>query len=203
MDHFYNTHRSLVRWLSIALGSPPWTLALEPKDVEGREAPTGYVIPTDTPRPRRPPTPSPRGAQGDVDWSAPFSAYLVPDGAGSRRAAMELASGVARAFVHGVARDEGDPPELVSYGGPERLPLWDYTGVAETGPADTRRPPDEIYGYVWADPYGAAPRQDPDDGTWSVYVTCTLSWRSGGRLAPPAPIAAGMTPDFEGEGALP
>lgn len=195
-DGFNDAHRSLTRWLAFALGSPPWRLALEPKDVENRPLPSGYVIPTDAPRARRPRTTIP---QGDVDWSAPFAAYLVPATDGSRNAAILLASGVTRAFAHGVVVQQGSPPVATSIGGPERIPLWNYDGVPSEGSAAQRRPPANAYGYAWADPYAAEPRQDPDDGTWSVLMTCTLAWRAGGRVHAGEQIAAGMPPHWVGE----
>lgn len=188
-------HRSLRRYVSQALGSPPWTVRTERQPVED-DARNVCVV--------EPASPSSQGKhrvsipQGNLEKMMAFSAMAYPElgdtAADSRLAAQLVADLLEQAFAIGLVEGKGE--EQRNIGGPFRLPVYDFAGVPVKG-AERGAAGDE-YGFAWVDDLTVRPLQDPIDYLrFTVVCDVRLSWEQGGRLLPGAPAAGSMSGTFE------
>lgn len=184
--------RSLRRYVSLALGSPPWTVRTERQPVRDDERPVAVCEPASgvtTGRARR------SIPQGDVDKLQAFSTMAYPAMAdtarGSRLAATECAQLLDDAFTFGLVDEETG----VDIGGPLMLPVFDFEDVPVEGP--DRAGPAEPYGFARVDDLTVRPVQDAVDHLrYTVACDVRLSWSQGGRLRPDAPVVGSMPGTF-------
>lgn len=183
-----NVHRSVRRWVALLLPSPPWTLRLEDA-MEARpddDRPYGIVQPVtnvDTVFARA------TIPQGDVRRQTTMSITLYPGLTAvdsgdvlSRREARLQATQLAQLLLDGLevgVLDASVTPNR-QYGGPLKLPLWEYAGIPVTGAG--RAGPVLPYGSVDVENPTARPIPDDDEGRrWTVQVSFRAQWWAAGR----------------------
>lgn len=186
-------HRSLRRFLMNALGSPPWVIRTQREPVRDEERPVALVevaTPTGPGRPARVSIP-----QGSVERIQTFALVLYPalgdTAAGARLAAAQLAQRLEDAIGVGLNTDAG-----VLLSAPERIPVYDFAGVAVVGAA--RAGPAGAYGWLWVEDFPVRAVQDPDDPLrWTVTCALRVSWEQAGRVRPAAPPVGTMPRTFD------
>lgn len=187
--------RSLRRYVSLALGSPPWTVRTERQNVADDERPVAVVEPS---TPITTPAAHARAGhmnQGDVQKMQGFSVMAYVAIAQTARESRLAAAGAGEllddAFTVGLVDAATDAP----IGAPFRVPVFDFAGVPVAGGG--RAGPEAPYMYAWVEDLSTRPVQDPIDPV-RFTVTCDLrlSWWRGGRIPPAAPIAQQMPGTF-------
>lgn len=190
--------RSLRRYVSLLLGSPPWTVRIQRTRVSDDERPVAIIEesgPLTTPHSRA-------GTinQGDVQKQQTYTIVCYPalsaTAGESREVAGTLRSLLDAGFSRGLVDDSTAPPTNI--GAPWRFPLYDFAGVPVTGIG--RRGPSMPYGYANVDDFNVRPVQDAmDELRFTVLATARVSWWQGGRVPPTGPTVrqGGVTGTFE------
>lgn len=181
--------RSLRRYVSLTLGSPPWTVRLQRTAVADDERPVAVLEPgvLTTPFARR------AVNQGDVQKQQTFTVVCYPTLGATAAAAAEIARAVAGQLDAGVSRglvtDTG-----VNIGAPFRLPVYAFGGVPVTGAS--RQGPTVPYMHANVDQsFSVRPIQDAmDELRYTVVATLRVAWWQGGRIPPTAPTATRLIP---------
>lgn len=186
-------HRSLRRYVSQALGSPPWRVRVVRQNVTNDDRPVAVVEPASTATVVAARATIP---QGDVTKAQSYSVMAYPElgdtAAESGQIATQVAQLLLDAFQLGLVDEEG-----AFIGAPERLPVYDFAGVAVVGPIEERIGPDEPYGYLWIDDIAVRPLQDAEDPLrFTVACDLRLSWQSAGRERPAAPMVGSLSGSF-------
>lgn len=189
--------RSLRRYVSLMLGSPPWTVRIQRTRVADDERPVAVVeqsAPLTTPRSR-----AGGIAQGDVQKAATYTVVCYPGpiaatAADARLQAGEVASLLDAGFTRGLVTDDVPPKNV---GAPWRVPVYDFAGVPVSG-ANRAGPADPyMYANVGAG-FNVRPIQDAlDELRFTVAATLPLTWWQGGRIRPTGPIAQRLLPTVE------
>lgn len=191
-------YRSLRRYVSLVLRSPPWTVRLHRARVADDERPVAVLEPglLGTPQARE-------GGfdQGDVQKSQTITVMMYPAVQDTASASAELARQITNlmdaGFSRGLVTDDVPPKNI---GGPYRLPVYDFAGVPLEG--EDRAGPDDPYMHARVLRAGFTVRaiQDPlDELRYSIAATIPLTWWMGGRIPPTAPIAVGVPGAWGGE----
>lgn len=185
------------RYVSLMLGSPPWTARVGRVRASDDERPVVIVDPAS-------PTTtlfSRAGglSQGDVQLGRTLSVVAYPElGATAQEAtiaAEEIAELLQAGFERGLVT--GDVPP-VNIGGPWRVPVYDYAGVPVTG--QNRGGPAEPYMHANVTVAGFNVRavQDAmDELRYTVVAAVPLAWWRGGRIPSVGPIATGVTGTYQ------
>lgn len=185
--------RSLRRYVSQALTSPPWTVRAQRTRVADDDRPVAVVedsSPLTTPRSR-----AGMINQGDVQKMQAFAVMCYPvladTAAGSALEARTVAYLLDAAFSRGLINDD-DPDDVKNIGAPWRVPIYDFAGVPITGAS--RAGPDDPYMYANVDStFSVRAIQDPlDELRFTVAANLRVTWWAGGRIPPAAPIATRM-----------
>ena len=162
--------RSLKRYVSECL--PDWEVRLAEEQAAFRR-PCVLVGPAGAERWSGPAT--------RTDSVLPTSIHCYPEAGASPAEAMLGALGIAEALYQGFRVGIG-------YGGPMRVPLWDYDDVPLDQPAVSRLayPGDDNrwHGdYLRVAGLSVNRIRDPDDpNLYDVVADCRLGWSRGGRL---------------------
>lgn len=186
-------HRSLRRFLMNTLGAPPWVIRTQREPVRDEDRPVALVeaaTPTGPGRPARVSIP-----QGNVERVQTFALVLYPalmtTPAESRLEAEKVAQLLEDAISVGLVNTDGS--RLTA---PERIPVYDFEGVAVKGAA--RAGPAVAYGWLWVEDFPVRALQDPDDPLrWTVTCPLRVSWEQAGRAVPPAPTVGRMPRTFD------
>jgi hypothetical protein len=168
----------------------PWLIDLERAEVRDEDRPAG-VVEVGEVRLRAGRVSVP---QGPLTRFAPVTVSLYPvvqEPRKAGRAARQLASRLADLITLGAEWiDETTGRPLA---GPERIPLYDYSGIDldSADPAD-RTGAAKPTAWLWAEDYSTNAIQDPlDPRRWAVILELRVSWDQGGRSIPAAPLATG------------
>jgi hypothetical protein len=200
--------RSVRRFVSKALKSPPWSVLTERSEITDQMRPVALVEAA-TPSSQFGTAPRATVEQGMVGRQQTLAVTLFPVGtetvAGkvrqlppseARRLANEAAVQMERAVLFGLVPDEDDSGTWPWRTPPLRIPVFDFEGVPTVGA--NRAGPDAPYAWMSVEDAGFRSLQDPQDTRrWSVVGTLRLSWQLGGRVAPPAPLAGSMLGSFD------
>lgn len=182
-----DVYRSLRRYVSLMLGSPPWTVRLQRSRVSDDERPVAVL------EPGLLGTASSRAGmvnQGDVQKAQPFTVVCYPalgaTAALSAQIARELVVLLDAGFSRGLVTDD-DPP--VNIGAPWRTPVYDFAGVEIAGADRAGGGVAYMHANV-AEGMSARAIQDPQDELrYTVVANLRLTWWAGGRIPPAAPLA--------------
>lgn len=192
-----DVHRSVRDWLTLALGSPPWSVWTERRDMDPTDRPVAVVEQASEARPTRYRTSVP---QGNVEWVQTYTVACYPEAAStpqeSALGARQVAETLRRCAAHGLvvpADPDAEPPTAEqSLAPPMHIPLMDYEGVPVVG-AGRAADGDPYDWLLIEDVGGLRPLQDASDQLlFTVPFDIRLSWEAPGREPPPAPIATGM-----------
>ena len=188
--------RSLRRYAALMLGSPPWNVRIGRVRVSDDQRPVAVVDPSGPLT-----TPFARTGtltQGDVQKARTLTIMAYPELAATAQqaelAAEELAELLTAGFERGLVTD-GTPARMI--GGPFRVPVYDFAGVAIVGSAAERAGPAEPYMHANVSESGFSVRalQDAmDELRYSVAVTVPLTWWRSGRERPSAPTVTSIPP---------
>lgn len=197
MNNPDDVYRSLRRYVSLILGSPPWQVRLQRTRVSDDQRPVAILEPglLGTPFARR------TIPQGDVQKQQTFTVVCYPVVGATAAEAAEDARGVASlldaGFSRGLVTDAVPPANI---GGPFRVPIWDYAGVPVTGAG--RAGPADPYAYADVDQtFNVRPVQDAlDELRYTVVCTLRMTWWQAGRALPPAPLVTSMPPTVDVSG---
>jgi hypothetical protein len=189
-----DAHRSIRDWLGMALGSPPWQVWTERRDMD---AALRNVAVVEQAAPRTLTTFRTSIPQGNVEWAQTFSIMCYPSSGETpqeaRLAAQLVADRLGRVVAHGLVDDAGEE----SIAPPLRIPLRDYEGVPAVG-ADREADPVPYDWLLIEDPGALRIVQDPvDHMLFTVPLDLRVSWEAPGRDVPPAPVAVGMPGAFD------
>lgn len=184
-----DVYRSLRRYVSLMLGSPPWTVRLQRVRVADDDRPVAVLEPgvRSTTFSREGST----GPQGDQQKSWPITVMLYPELGVTAMASAETARHAADLLEAGFSRGlvtDALPP--VNIGAPWRLPVYDFAGVPVEGA--TRAGPQTPYQYanVVRQTFNVRPIQDAmDELRYSIAASMTVTWWQGGRIPLVGPIA--------------
>lgn len=191
--------RSLRRFLMMAVGSPPWTVYVAREHVADDARPAALIEPASPAGPGRAARIS--IPQGNRERRQTFSLMLFPaflDGDGNpleieeaRLAADTAAQQLEDALALGLIDDDGS-----AWSAPERLPMFDFAGVAVSG--ELRAGPAESYGWMWVDEFPVRVIQDTDDPLrFTVVCDLRLSWEAPGRAEHPGQLAGDLSGTYE------
>lgn len=190
-------HRSIRRFVSNAMGSPPWRVRTERRPIPDEERPVAVVEPGSPAGTTRWRTSVP---QGDVERVQTFSLMLYPEmvddagdplsAPGSRLAVARWAERLDSAIVVGLVHDDGS---LLS--APRMIPVYDFAGALLAGAA--RAGGGTPYGWLMVEDAPVQMVPDPDDHLrWTIACDLRVSWSQAGRLRRPAPIVGSMPGAF-------
>lgn len=218
-----DVQRSIRRYLSQTLETidpaKRWRLAFQAEQVRDDQRPQGLIELGRIAGSGRSRVAIP---QGNVIEGAPVTITLWPemhDAAGALLN-VRVAERYAKAYagqVYDLFRFGLDLPPLPADHpthpnrprcGPERVPLYDYSQAATTGPPADRQGPADPHDWLWVESYSARAIQDPEDARrWTVIAELTVSWERPGRVGPPATPVTGMPggfvpPELVGKGVL-
>lgn len=201
--------RSIRRYLSMTLASPPWTLRVERREVKNEERPVGVV----TDGPLVPLRSRSTLIQGQVEEGLPITISLYPEVVDpkakadafreTRLEASKLKAQLSELINTGLTvTTEPKKGETRHWAGPFRIPLWDYEGVPVTG--KEKAGPEDPHDVLWVDERSLSVQaiQDPEDpGRWSVIANFRVTIERPGRVPPPDEIAdvKALEGHFEGE----
>ncbi|HEX7088735.1 MAG TPA: hypothetical protein VF192_01285 [Longimicrobiales bacterium] len=201
-----DVQRSVRRYLSQALPTVDptkrWRLAFQSENVRDDQRPVGLL---EMGRVAREGRSRIAVGQGNVVEGAPITVSLWPEMHGEDGALLHprVAERNARqlaGLVYDVFRFGLDLPPLPSGRprcGPERIPLYDYSGAATVGPAAARQGPADPHDWLWAEGYSTRAIQDPEDARrWAVICELTVTWERPGRAGPVAPVVTDMPGEF-------
>lgn len=193
--------RSCRRYVSLILGSPPWTVRIGRVRAEDDARPVAVV---DASSPLT--TLFSRAGtvnQGDVRKGRTLTVVCYPPLAltaqDSAVVAEECAALLNDGFERGLVTDDV-PAKFI--GAPWRLPLYDFHGVPLTG--DGRAGPVEPYGYanVTDTGFNVRPIQDAmDELRYTVVATVPLTWWRAGRIGREGPLIRDIPGTWGGSGA--
>jgi hypothetical protein len=179
--------RSVRRYLSMTLESPPWKLRVERREVKDEERPVGVV--TDGPitvARARAATP-----QGNVEEIMPVTVTLYPaiasgdvDGLrAGRLEADQLKAQLNELLNTGLTVTTKEEGRVRHWAGPFRLPLWDYADVPLSG--EDKAGPEDPHDVLWVVDGSTAVDaiQDPEDARrWTVVANFRVSIERPGRV---------------------
>lgn len=183
--------RSLRRYVSQALGSPPWRVRTERVEVKDDERPAALIevsAPTVTLSARA------SVPQGNVLEATSYAVACYPEKGESVAEARRIAAGVAsrlRGMVQfGLVTDEG------ALGAPSRFPIYDYDDVPVTGTAAERAGPDVPYdyGYIMEGWNVRTTADDLDLQLYTVMLNLRVRVDWPGRVAWPTPPTVEQMP---------
>lgn len=81
--------------------------------------------------------------------------------------------------------------------GPDRIPLYDYSGSMTHGTAAQRQGPTNPHDVLWVDSKSARAVQDPLDARrWSVILELAVSWERPGAVRAPGPVVVRVPGKF-------
>lgn len=138
-----------------------------------------------------------RGPAHTADVVFPCAIHLYPEKGETPEAALMGALDVSEWLFQGFRQGIG-------YGGPLRVPLWDYTGVALNEGATERvalpGDDDHMHGdYMRVEDLSANRIKDPDEPTlYTVAVDVRLGWRRVGRLPSGGEVLTSVRLESEG-----
>lgn len=185
--------RSLRRYTSLLLQSPPWTVRVQRVRVDDDERPVAIVQesgPMTVPHSR-----AGTLQQGDVQYQQALAIACYPvigeSAAASAEAARQVRTLLVAGFTRGLRTDD-DPP--VNIGGPWRVPIYDFDGVPIQGAG--REGPVDPYAHMNVDDsFNVRPVQDAvDELRYTVMANLRVSWWAAGRIPGDSyPLAVSMT----------
>lgn len=186
--------RSIRRYLSLTLASPPWRLRVERRIVNDDDRPVAVVdvgpqVVTFARETRH---------QGEWQYVAPVTITAYPemdtDERASAHAARLLRAQFIRLIVNGVIVTD---PGGRAWSGPLRLPLWDYSQTDLSGPdkAGPEIPHDVMF--VQRESVTAEAIQDTEDPKrWTVVLEFQASVEAPGAQPEPGVPVASISGDF-------
>lgn len=182
--------RSIRRYLTMTLESPPWKLRVERREVKDEERPVGVVVagPKGTTRARA------ALIQGNVEEVMPITITLYPklaegtaDSLRSARLEADLLKDQLSDLLNtGLTVTTEESGRLRHWAGPLRLPLWNYEGVPLTG--KDKAGPEAPHDVLWVqdESISVDAIQDPEDPRrWTVVANFRVSIERPGRVAAP------------------
>lgn len=189
--------RSLRRYVSQMLGSPPWKVRVGRVRVADDERPVAVIDPS------APVTTlfarTGTLTQGDVQKARTLTVVCYPAvGATPQDSALlaeQLSELLDASFERGLVTDS-IPQRLI--GAPFRVPMYDFADVPMTGP--DRGGASESYGYANVTESGFNVRvlQDVvDELRYTVVATVPLTWWRAGRIAVEGPTVTNVPPTFD------
>lgn len=186
--------RSLRRYTSLILGSPPWSVRIGRVRVSDDQRPVAVIDPSGPLT-----TPFARTGtitQGDVQKGRTLTIMAYPEVAATAQeaeiAAEELAELLTAGFERGLVSDAHPP---VNIGGPFRVPIYDFAGVPLTGAGRAGPSTPYMYANMSESGFAVRPLQDAlDELRFTVAVTVPLTWWRSGRTRPPAPTVTDLPP---------
>jgi hypothetical protein len=195
--------RSCRRYVSLILGSPPWTVRVGRVRADDDQRPVAVVdasSPLTTLFSR-----AGTFSQGDVRKGRTLTVVCYPTlGQTAQESAMiaeELAALLNDGFERGLVTADTPPKNI---GAPWRLPLYDFAGVPMTGAE--RAGPTEPYAYanVTDTGFNVRPIQDAmDELRYTVAATVPLTWWRAGRTGRDGPIIRDIPATWGGENVQP
>lgn len=184
--------RSLRRYVSLMLGSPPWKVRMGRVRVSDDERPVAIIDPSGPVT-----TLFARAgtlAQGDVRKARTLTVVCYPPvGAtpqDSELAAELLVELLDGGFSRGLVTDDV-PPLMI--GAPFRLPLYDYAEVPMTGPDRGGGAEPYAHANITETGFNVRAVQDAiDELRYTVVATVPVTWWQAGREQPSGPITESL-----------